>query len=106
MAIRIKAYQFAVNNVGDREAIIVANPNCYLVEIKELPSISPKQLFRISDVPTGGEYAEVNAGTPHFFSAPTYRYPGGGSFFEVGEIVGYVESATGATTFQRLEHLV
>ena len=98
MAIKIRAYQFPVNNVGDREEIKTV-ARCELVEIKELPSITPKQLYKVADVPNGGTAAEVNAGTPFFFTA------GKRGQFEAGEIVGYVESNTGATTFQRIEHL-
>ncbi len=98
MAVIIKTYQFAVNQVGDFEAITVTN-RCTPVEIKELPSITPKQLYYISGVASGGDAAEVNAGTPTFFPA------GRRGWFEAGETIGYVASATGATTFQRIEYL-
>ena len=101
MPVTIIPYQFAVNNVGDREEIRVVN-RCSFVEIKELPSITPKQLYRISNVVSGGVAAEVNAGTPFFFDPGTYGYP----YFLPGTILGYIESATGATTFQRIESVM
>lgn len=99
VAVKIKPYTMAVNNVGDREAVTTAS-RCDLVRIRELPSISPKQLFKVSDVPSGGSVFEVSASD--YFDFPA----GGRGHFDKDETVGYVESATGATTFQRLEYLI
>ena len=98
MAVKIKVYQMTVNNVGDREPVTVVN-RCHKVEIRELPSISPKQFYMVSDVPSGGVAAEVYPATEFIFDA----YPRGR--FAPGETVGYVESETGTTTFQRIEYL-
>jgi hypothetical protein len=99
MAVKIKPYQQTVNNAGDREAVSVVN-RCELVEIKELISITPKQLFYSSDVPSGGTQFEHSAGTSLFIPA------GRRGYFEAGETIAYIATATGSTTFQRLEHLV
>ena len=99
MAIKIRVYTFPVNNIGDREPVITAN-RCEFVRIRELPSISPKQLYRVSDVPSGGSVYEVAASDP--FDFPT----GERGAFVPDETIGYVESSTGATTFQRIEYLV
>ncbi len=100
MAVRIETYQFTVNHTGDREAVVCTNLRVRMVEIQELPSISPKQLYKVSALASGGDPAERNAGTPFFFNADTR------GLYDAGETVGYVESSTSSTTFQRIEHLV
>ena len=99
MALKIKAYTFTVNHIGDREAVTVEN-RCELVEISQLVSSSPKQNYSVSDVPSGGESYEMAPGTTRFIPA------GKRGFFSPGETILYAATTTASVPFQRLEHLI
>lgn len=97
----LKAYTYTVNNVGDREPITVNN-YCQTVTIQESPSVAdwPTQGFNLSTVASGGDVAQYSPGIAYTF--PMRR---GGQLYQPGEILAYIETLSGATTFQQIEAL-
>ena len=97
-----ETFDFTVNGVGDREAII-ASQTCREITIREKPTVAlwPTTDYNVSNVASGGNYTHRKLGTNYTFRSP--------SSFYAGEIVGYVETAladgtpSGSSTFERIE---
>jgi hypothetical protein len=88
-----------VNNVGDPEPVI-AHIECRSITVKEDPSVSgwPTVDYKVTGAVAGSTPIQCPAGTEYTFEA-TYM-----QCFAPGEIVGYVETVSGSTTFQQREN--
>ena len=88
---------FTVTNSGPREAVVAAT-FCNKITIREDPSVAnwPTTDFQVSNTPTGSQVAQRPSGTEFQFKQKLYS---------PGQVVGYVETITGSTTFQQIEEL-
>lgn len=94
-ALRIKT-PFSVDAVGSREAVAALGP-CRWIQIRQDPSETLAKYY-ISDVASGGQRIEKWPGEMHTFS-------NNAGLFQTGDIVGYVETASGSMTMQQEEGL-
>jgi hypothetical protein len=90
---------YTVNDVGDPEPVI-ANIECSEIKIREDPSVDgwPTADYKVTGTAPGSTPISCPMGTEHLFPA------GPGQHFVPGDIVGYVETTSGSTTFQQLEN--
>ena len=95
----MKTSTFTVNNIGSPEAV-VATCACRTVTIGEDPSVTgwPTTDFLITGNESGSGAIQRPAGTQWTFEDPLLRRG-----FKPGDIVGYVETVTGSTTFIQVE---
>lgn len=92
-ALRVKT-PFSVDAAGSREAVSALGP-CRFITIRQDPSETLAK-FYVSDVASGGQRIEKWPGEGHIFSNPV-------GLFQAGDIVGYVETASGTITMQQEE---
>jgi len=90
---------FTVNASGDPEPVI-AHTECTEIIVKEDPSVSgwPTVDYNVLGSVSGSTRIRCAAGTEHRFPASWQQA------FKPGDIVGYVETVTGSTTFQQKEN--
>jgi len=95
----MKTSTFTVNNVGDPEQV-AATIACREISIAEDPSVTgyPINDYKVYGTAKGSTAIRVPIGSSFVFK----REYGQASYLS-GEIVGYVETVQGATTFQKVE---
>jgi hypothetical protein len=89
---------YTVNAVGDPEPVI-AHTECVEIIVKEDPSVPdwPTVAYNVIGSAPGSTPIGYAAGTEHPFKSGPIQP------FGVGDIVGYIETVTGSTTFQQKE---
>lgn len=85
---------YTVDATGNRESVSASRP-CRWVTVRQDPSETPVEYF-VSDVPSGGNKLRKYPAEFHTFTNAT-------GLFQAGEIVGYVEAASGSFTMQQEE---
>jgi hypothetical protein len=95
----MKTSSFTVNNIGDAEAV-AATCTCRRITIGENPGVTgwPTTDFLVTGNEAGSTPIQRPAGTQWTFENPVL-----GRGFHAGDIVGYVETVTGSTTFLKVE---
>jgi len=96
---RMKTTTFTVNAIGDPEPVITS-VDCTRVEIGEDGSVPnwPTTDYEVKGTELLSDWIVCPAGTKFEFLRRANQ-PG----FRAGSIVGYVQTAAGATTFQQIE---
>lgn len=91
-------FTLTVNAAGADETV-VAQTNCSSIEFMEDPSVAGwPTVDWIWRAPTAGSPAvRQPAGTSYIWNAPA------GGYFDVGQVVAYVSTATGSSTFRQVE---
>ena len=89
-----KTSTFSVNNTGDPEAVTVSVV-CRKVGVGEDPSVAswPTTDFKVYRPNKTDTPRQIPAGVSYIFQKPD------GSFYQPGDIAGYVATASGTTTF-------
>lgn len=95
----MKTSTFTVNNVGDPEPVI-ATIDCREITIGEDPSVAdwPTTDYEVKGTVQDSSFVRRPAGTTFQFLKAN-----GLASFGKGQIVGYVQTVTGSTTFQMRE---
>jgi hypothetical protein len=94
-AIRV-ADPFTVDAVGNREPVVASGP-CRYITIRQDPNETLAKYY-VSDLESGGTPLEKWPGESHTFLSSS-------GLFQEGDIVGYVETASGSITMQQEEGL-
>ena len=104
----MKISKFTVNNLGDPEPVI-AQSYCRRITIGEDPSVDswPTTDYEVTDNQPGSPFARRAAGTSFVFIGGWAR-PSGNlnvleQLIEPGQVIGYVQTITGSTTFYQVE---
>ena len=94
-----KTSTFTVNDVGDPEPVI-ATIDCREIVIGEDPSVSgwPTIGYKVTGTLAGSTAIEKAPGVTFKFISTVNHPP-----FKTGDIVGYVETLSGSTTFFKAE---
>ena len=94
-----KTRTFTVNNAGDPEPVTAQVP-CRRITIGEDPSVAawPTTAFKVRAPSMTDQARQKDAGQEYVFEAI-----GGNRNFLAGQIVGYVETVAGSTTFFQFE---
>jgi hypothetical protein len=92
-----KTLLITVNDVGDPEQVI-AQTVCREIVIGEDRSVVgyPTTDYKVRMAESTSDPVQVQAGVLYAFTNPRY--------FQPGEVVGYVETVTGSTSFFQDEH--
>ena len=95
----MKTSTFTVNNVLDPEPVIVTSM-CRSVTIGEDPGVAgwPNSDYRVKGTAADSALTTQPAGTRFTFERRT-----GQPAYSPGQIIGYVETVTGSTTFLQVE---
>ena len=90
----------SVNDIGDREAV-VATRVCRRIIIGEQSGATTD--YDVADAASGGNVIRKLAGSPYVFEKPfgsNMKLPG---LFSIGDIAGYVNTASGTVNFYVIE---
>jgi len=96
---RCKTSTFTVNAVGDPEPVIATIP-CKQISVVEDQSVTdwPTLDYRVKGTEVGSVMVQKPAGTVFTFLCAANE-----PYFQIGQIVGYIETVSGSTTFQKVE---
>lgn len=91
-----KTYRFTVDSTGSPEAVVVQTV-CRIIDLGEVRDAASPVAWTLRRPDATSDAEPQFAGTPYRFEAPPCQ------FFNPGQIVGYVETASGSTTFVQSE---